>query len=105
MPEPMKPTDVPDELARTAAELLRENGLWGAWEPEQTEEEVRGILAAVLPLHEQRVRQAIAAELAKLTIPCGTHRDRSAFDTRCASCQRYTALIGAGRLVLGQDGA
>jgi hypothetical protein len=50
------PEEVPQELAQTAAALLKENGLWGAWEPEQTDEEVRRILAAVLPLWDRRPR-------------------------------------------------
>lgn len=54
----MKPEEVPDELVQAAADILKENGLWGAWERQQTEKEARDILAAVLPLHEQQLQAA-----------------------------------------------
>lgn len=51
--ETARSADVPDELIQAAADVLAQNGLWGAWERQQTEDEVRDILTAVLPLHTQ----------------------------------------------------
>jgi len=60
--EGMSEADVPDELVAAAGDVLEQNGLWGAWEREQTEEESRTILAAVLPLHQA----ALLAEVKRL---------------------------------------
>ncbi len=59
MTDPMKPTDVPKDLALIAAARLRE------WPHSGTGEELgaRRILAAVLPLHEQQIRARVMAEL------------------------------------------
>lgn len=58
----MRPEEVPAELVKAAADCLQDNSLlWGAWEREQTEEQARKILAEVLPLHAQQLREAARA--------------------------------------------
>lgn len=52
----MTPEDVPYELVKVAADNLQANGLWGAWRRRQTEDQVRAILAAVLPLYDRGPR-------------------------------------------------
>lgn len=50
------PDEVPDDLVQIAANALAENSLlWGAWERQQTEEQARAILAAVLPLYKRKL--------------------------------------------------
>lgn len=58
MAEPMKPTDVPRDLAVLAAAALRDCRNLGHSE----EMAARRMLAAVLPLHEQQVRAAVVNE-------------------------------------------
>lgn len=53
MPD-LRPADIDQELIDAGADVLRENGLWGAWEHPQTHEGIRDILAAVLPLYDQK---------------------------------------------------
>lgn len=104
MPEPMSPADVPGEFMQAADSALQAAANEGDDRMLDLDDGLRIAFAAVLPRHEQRVRQGIAAELAKLTFPCLTHVDRRLFDSQCVGCQRHAALVGAGRVVLG-DGS
>lgn len=106
MPEPMKPTDVPEDLVGAGSAALQQlaidRGHDGVTAPYvDAVEYVTTVLAAVLPLREQQIRQTIAAELARLATPCGTHHGPRAFASLCVYCQRHAALLGAHKLVLG----
>lgn len=51
---------------------------------------------------EKQARERIAAELRAVTFRCPTH-DRRTSSSGCIRCQRYAALVGAERVVLGHE--
>ena len=101
----MDPADVPEDYVRACDDATAH--CWGHPDhgirlPDCCR---RAGLAAVLPLHENEVRRAIAAELWKLTIDCPQHGNRpSTYAPGCVSCNRRAALIGARRIILREDG-
>jgi hypothetical protein len=99
-------TDQPDDAPHCSNELVHAgmDALWSQHKYHSIETDVRAVLAVVLPIHEQEVRDRIAAELRAVTFPCPNHADTiAAFDSRCIRCQRYTALIGAQRIIAGRE--
>lgn len=92
------PADVPTALVDAAEHALNA----GATNDPATEltlrDAIRIMLAVVLPAYELR----LGAELGRLTIPCPDH-PAPAVSEICLRCQRYTALLGARRLIEGRD--
>lgn len=98
----MTPADVPDEWLVAAHDAYYDDvhpsehiATWRA---------MRTMLAAVLPLHAQQLREQIAAELRAAMFDCPTHGAvRPNFDPGCISCQRHAALTGAMNLIEGRE--
>jgi hypothetical protein len=101
MPEPMKPTDVPNDLAMVAAARLREFPKAGASE----ELFGRRILAAVLPLHEQQVREQIALGLERKSNKRDQDAERHADERSPLLQAQAEALWDAARAIrAGESG-
>lgn len=100
---PMPRVDVPDKLVARAASILEENGLWGAWERDQTEEEVRAILTAVLSQHTAdiiaEVRRRLVGMLERTGVGCRDHGAVGVAVLNCAGCQRQ-AVLNVARAVI-----
>jgi hypothetical protein len=62
-------------------------------------EVLRAMLGVVLPMYELR----LGAELGSVTFACPHHRAPE-LGQDCISCARYTALIGARRVIEGRTG-
>lgn len=62
-------------------------------------------LAAALKLHEQQLRERIAAELRAVMFRCPTHTGRLMpdYDPRCIGCHRYAALVDAVNIIEGRE--
>lgn len=94
------PADVPTELVDLAERTL-DITTTGDPDTEITlREAIRAMLAAVLPAYELR----LGAELGRLTMPCPKHKLPGIIEADCGPCNRYSALIGARRLIEGRDG-
>jgi hypothetical protein len=89
------PTSLVDAAELTVNAIITEDP---ASEP-ALRDAIRAMLAIVLPMYEQR----LGAELGRLTVPCRVHDARS-FAPDCVACQRYSALLGARRLIESCDG-
>ena len=98
MTEPMNAADVPDEifLAYDAAE----SACWGHPDHGLRYAQCCRLagLAAALPLYAQQ----LGAQLGRFTMACPHHKAPEA-NPQCIPCQRYTALIGARRLIEGRN--
>lgn len=98
---PMTPADVPQTLVDAAEQALAT--AYATAVPDTADmtptEAVRVILAAVMPAHADH----LGAELGRLTFAC-PHHTAPIYDPTCVSCGRYTALLGARRLIEGRDG-
>lgn len=100
MPDAMTSDDVPESLAAVAEQALDVH-LHRQDIPEPSlREAVKIMLAAVLPMYGRQ----LGAQLGKLTIPCLRHSP-SHCRSDCVYCQRYTALLGARRIIEGRDDA
>lgn len=92
---PVVPTAILDAAERALAEARTDDPA-----TELTPREaIRAMLAVVLPMYELR----LGAELGRLTFPCREHSAPNAA-ADCMRCQRYTALLGARRLIEGRTG-
>lgn len=83
----MTTEEVPDDLIQAGAEQLRGTTYWTGYEPEHAEEQVREILAAVLPLYKRKLfAQGVFANL---------QRHLTALPDNTPPPPRYTVLVAA----------
>jgi hypothetical protein len=90
---PVVPTAILDAAERAIAEASTDDPA-----TELTlREALRAALAVALPMYELR----LGTELGSLTVACQRHK-APACDADCTSCARYTALLGARRVIEGR---
>lgn len=94
------PADVPKGLVDIAERALAAAATGNPEDELTMREAIRAMLAAVLPAYELR----LGAELGRLTMPCPKHDLPGIVEADCVPCHRYTALLGARRLIEGRDG-
>lgn len=95
----MTPAEVPQTLVDAAEQALAAYAVEAPDADITPTEAIRVILAAVMPAHADH----LGAELGRLTFAC-PHHTAPIYDPTCVACGRYTALIGARRLIEGRDG-
>lgn len=100
MTEPMNAADVPDEIFLAYHDA--ESACWGHPDHGLRYAQCCRLagLAAALPLYAEQ----LGAKLSTVTFPCPNHKPPQ-HDVRCVPCQRYTALLGARRVIDGRDWA
>lgn len=92
------PADVPISLVDAAERAMTAAAIGDPASEHTPREAIRIMLAVVLPAYELR----LGAELGRLTLPCPDHPAPDVSEI-CIKCQRYTALVGARRLIEGRD--
>jgi hypothetical protein len=98
------PEQVPDELVAAAQQadidwmrkVLREVG--GSWQA-VPDEQVRRLLAAVLPVHERQVREQVSTQILQSVCAPG----EQCADRFCRDCTRYEQAQRDARLARGES--
>lgn len=90
---PVVPTAILDAAERAITEVHTDDPATDL----ALREVLRAVLSTVLPMYELR----LGAELDSVTFPCLRHK-RPNFDPDCIRCARYTALLGARRVIEGR---
>lgn len=91
------PPVVPTAILEAAERAIAEAGTDDPATELTPREALRAALTVALPMYELR----LGAELDSVTFPCLRHK-RPNFDPDCIRCARYTALLGARRVIEGR---
>lgn len=94
----MTPTDVPTALVDAAERAVNIVTTEDPASELALRDAIRAMLAVVLPMYELR----LGTELGSVTFPCLRHKAPH-IDLDCSRCARYTALLGARRVIEGRD--
>lgn len=92
----MTPADVPTQLVDAAERAINVATTEDPASELALRDALRTMLGIVLPMYEDR----LGAELGRLTLPCPDH-EAPKIGPDCIRCARYTALIGARRIIEG----